>query len=274
MAADGWEGFFREYFTQDGIYYAAAISSRGNIATLVSGKACTGDIAVPETVENAGVTYDVTLVGYGAFEFCSGLTSVSLPASVAEIDAYAFTLCSDLESVNIPARVTEIKEGTFDNCTSLASATLPENLTAIGEGAFGYCTALSEINSLAATPPVCYYNSFEAVDKITCILNVPEGTSIDYSLADVWTDFFNIVESDFAGSGETAVDAAADVKVYAAAGRIVVESAAAGTPIAVYSADGVQIYGGLADGFRAEIPARAGRPYIVKCGRSVFKTVM
>lgn len=236
-------------------------------------------------------------IGYGAFEFCSGLTSVSLPASVAEIDAYAFTLCSDLESVNIPARVTEIKEGTFDNCTSLASitlpagvtevgayafysctslasATLPENLTAIGEGAFGYCTALSEINSLAATPPVCYYNSFEAVDKIACILNVPEGTSIDYSLADVWTDFFNIVESDFAGSGETAVDAAADVKVYAAAGRIVVENAAAGTPIAVYSADGVQIYGGLADGFRAEIPARAGRPYIVKCGRSVFKAVM
>lgn len=139
---------------------------------------------------------------------------------------------------------------------------------------FGYCTALSEINSLAATPPVCYYNSFEAVDKITCILNVPEGTSIDYSLADVWTDFFNIVESDFAGSGEIAVDSAADVKVYAAAGRIVVENAAAGTPIAVYSADGVQIYGGLADGPRAEIPARAGKPYIVKCGRSVFKAVV
>ena len=103
---------------------------------------------------------------------------------------------------------------------------------------------------------------------------MPEGTADDYRAADVWKAFFNIVETDFAGSGEIAADAAVGAKVYAAAGRIVVENAAAGTPIAVYTADGVQVYGGTASGGRTEIPAQAGKLYIVRCGNAAYKTAM
>lgn len=52
------------------------------------------------------------------------------------------------------------------------------------------------------------------------------------------------------------------------------ENAAAGTPIAVYTADGVLIYGGVVSDTRTEIPSPAGKLYIVKCGKAVFKTVM
>ena len=103
---------------------------------------------------------------------------------------------------------------------------------------------------------------------------MPEGTADAYKAADEWKDFYNIVETDFSGTEEIAADAAADVTVYAAAGRIVVENAAAGTPIAVYSADGMLIYSGTVSDTRTEIPAPAGKLYIVKCGKAVFKTVM
>ena len=82
------------------------------------------------------------------------------------------------------------------------------------------------------------------------------------------------METDFAGSGEIAADAAAAAKVYAAAGCIVVENAAAGTPIAVYTADGVQVYGGTVSDGRTEIPAQAGKLYIVRCGNAAYKTAM
>ena len=103
---------------------------------------------------------------------------------------------------------------------------------------------------------------------------MPEGTADDYRAADGWKEFFNIVETDFSGIGEIAADAAAAAKVYAAAGRIVVENAAAGTPIVVYTADGVQVYGGTASDGRTEIPAQAGKLYIVRCGNAAYKTAM
>ena len=112
------------------------------------------------------------------------------------------------------------------------------------------------------------------MDKTACTLYVPEGTADGYKSANEWEDFYNIVETDFSGIEDIAADAAADVKVYAAAGRIIVENAAAGTPIAVYSADGVLIYGGVVSDAFTEIPAPAGKLYIVKCGNAVFKTVM
>lgn len=77
----------------------------------------------------------------------------------------------------------------------------------------------------------------------------------------------------FLGAEDVAFNEA-DVKVYAAAGRIVVENAASGTPIAVYSADGMLIYSGTVSDTFTEIPAPAGKLYIVKCGKAVFKTVM
>ena len=228
--ADVWKEFFYEYFMSGGIRYGAQTSPQGNIATVVAlaRGLYTGDITIPETVENGGITYTVTIIGDYAFSDCSSLTSI----------------------------------------------TIPDGVTEIGEGAFSGCSGLTEIYCAASVPPSCRSYCFLNVDKSACTLYVPEGTADDYRVADEWKDFYNIVETDFAGTEEIAADAAADVTVYAAAGRIVVENVAAGTPIAVYTADGVRIYSGVVSDTFTEIPAPAGKLYIVKCGKAVFKTVM
>ena len=63
----------------------------------------------------------VTTIGYGAFAYCSSLTSVTIPDSVTTIGAWAFRGCSSLTSVTIPDSVTAIGIYAFYNCSSLTS---------------------------------------------------------------------------------------------------------------------------------------------------------
>lgn len=54
-----------------------------------------GDVAIPKTIAYAGdsdgtKTYPVTMIGYRAFQNCSGLTSIVIPNSVTDIGVNAF----------------------------------------------------------------------------------------------------------------------------------------------------------------------------------------
>jgi len=284
-------------FEAGGIYYNITSDTYKTVEVTFGSSVYAGDITIPSSVSNSGTTYTVTSIGEGAFQYCSSLTSVAIPDGVTSIGERAFYKCSILTSINIPVGVmgigrfafsgcsslTKVTLGsgletiwgyTFSDCSSLTSINIPDKVATVGERVFYGCTSLVAIYCTPNEPPVCNSACFDYVDKSACTLYVPEGTADDYKAANVWKDFLNIVETDFAGTEEIAADAAADVKVYAAAGRIVVENAAAGTPIAVYTADGVLIYGGVVSDTRTEIPAPAGKLYIVKCGKAVFKTVM
>ena len=59
----------------------------------------TGDISIPEYVENEGFRYKVTAVGYAAFAYCDGITSVTLPNTVASVGHYAFYDCDGLKKL-------------------------------------------------------------------------------------------------------------------------------------------------------------------------------
>ena len=87
----------------------------------------------------------VESVGSRAFEGCSSLTSVLLPAtSVTSIGRSAFAKCTSLQSMSLPSRLKTIDEYTFNGCTSLSSVTIPYNVETIAAGAFQGC-ALTEI---------------------------------------------------------------------------------------------------------------------------------
>ena len=45
---------------------------------------------IPASVTYSGKTYSVTAIGFDAFAYCSGLTSVTIPNSVTYIDDQAF----------------------------------------------------------------------------------------------------------------------------------------------------------------------------------------
>ena len=87
----------------------------------------------------------VTSIGDYVFFGCSSLTSITLPEGVTSIGEYAFRDCSSLTSVTLPAGLTSIGEWAFFGCSSLTSVTLPAGLTSIGEGAFYDCSSLTSV---------------------------------------------------------------------------------------------------------------------------------
>jgi uncharacterized repeat protein (TIGR02543 family) len=100
--------------------------------TVVGNTSCTGSAAVPEGVTKIGATG-----GYGAF-YQSGITSVTIPASVTEIVWEAFAYAENLTSVTFAANslLTKIDQHAFAGTLKLKSMTLPSSLTWIGSMAF------------------------------------------------------------------------------------------------------------------------------------------
>ena len=88
----------------------------------------------------------MTTIGVGAFEYCNGLTSITIPNSVTNIDDYTFSDCNNLTSVSIGNSVAGIGNYAFAGCRNLTSVTIPNNVTAIGDYAFYKCYGLTSIN--------------------------------------------------------------------------------------------------------------------------------
>ena len=78
-----------------------------------------GNLTIPATVDNDGITYSVTGVDGGAFEYCVGLTSVTVPNSVKKIDDGAFFGCSSLKTVIIPDSIMTFGYNVFAQCDML-----------------------------------------------------------------------------------------------------------------------------------------------------------
>ena len=93
-------------------------------------------------LESVTIPTSVTYIGDFAFAECSGLKSVTIPAGVKVIDAGAFFGCSGLKSVSIPVGVTHIGDSAFAECSGLKSASIPAGVTYVGDAAFGYCRGL------------------------------------------------------------------------------------------------------------------------------------
>ena len=78
-------------------------------------------------------------VGTKAFEGCSRITKVLLPADVKKIGASAFKDCKRLKSIILPETLTSIGEKAFYDCSSLSTIDLPSGLSFIGNYAFSLC---------------------------------------------------------------------------------------------------------------------------------------
>ena len=106
------------------------------------------------------LTYFISLtsIGYSAFRYCNGLTSIAIPNSVTSIENYAFENCYGLTSIAIPNSVTSIGYDAFSSCAGLTSVVIPNSVTSIGGYAFSNCTGLTSIvipnsvSSMGANP--------------------------------------------------------------------------------------------------------------------------
>ena len=134
----------------------------------------------------------------GAFEGCSGLTTIVIPNSVTRIGTSAFEDCSNLKSVIMPKSLTYIGRYAFEDCSSLTAITIPHDVASIGECAFQDCINLSTITSEIEDLFVIEESTFASDNKVIysdATLIVPKGMKATYQSTAGWNNFKNIKEA-------------------------------------------------------------------------------
>ena len=207
-----------QIFEVDGICYQITSSTTPYTVAVNHNRSIeyTGSVTIPETVSYNGKVYSVTSIGYFAFRYCRGLTSVTIPNSVTSIGGGAFDGCWGLISVTIPNSVTSIGEEAFYGCSGLTSVTIPNSVTSIGALAFAGCSGLTSVTipnsvtsigdkafkrcpltkiySYAEYPPSCGTEVFSVVKKNCNLYVLPESVDI-YKTNQDWKEF-NILPMD------------------------------------------------------------------------------
>ena len=129
-----------------------------------------GDITIPATFVDEGITYSVIEVDPSAFEG-TAVTTLALPAtvnkigakafkdsslaslsitgktdfnSIASIGAEAFSGCTDFTTIVLPAGMTSIPEAMFKG-TAITEVLIPENIESISASAFEGCAKLTNL---------------------------------------------------------------------------------------------------------------------------------
>jgi len=121
-------------------YSLSFISNWGNGITkipqnLYRDSGLTGDLRIPN---------GVTEIGSYAFAN-TGITSVTLPASVKSIGDNAFSGCKTLGRVSFPEGLTQIGKSAFSNSGLSGDLRIPNNVTEIGSNAFEN-SAITSVN--------------------------------------------------------------------------------------------------------------------------------
>ena len=94
------------------------------------------NLVIPSTVTYEGKVYNVTRIGFDAFNQCDKLTFVDIPSSVKTIGVGAFNFCSSLTSITLKEGLEHIEWNAFEDCRSLENITFPNSLKTIGNYAF------------------------------------------------------------------------------------------------------------------------------------------
>ena len=125
----------------------------------------------------------LTSIGKGAFQFCTQLTSISMPnVSVEYLSDNAFSYCNSLISFKIPDSVTSIGIETFGYCYYLTSVTMPASLIKIDDYAFWECLQLSSVSIPASVTHIgngafanCYQMTSISVDESNMVYSSVDG---------------------------------------------------------------------------------------------------
>ena len=139
-----------------------------------------GSVDIPATIDGK----PVTSIGWGAFQLCSGITSITIPNSVISIEDGAFQNCSGLTSITIPSSVTSIANSAFWNCSGLTSITIPSSVTSIGVNVFYGCSGLTDITVDSSNPSYCSESGVLFNKDKTTLIYYPLGKNGSYTIPD------------------------------------------------------------------------------------------
>lgn len=296
---------FAEDVIIDGIKYSC--DAETGTATVSRGVDCRGAVTIPGSIYLDGRTYIVTGIGNSAFYNCKNITTIDFPESLSNIKARAFFGCSGLTSLEFHNSLKTIGESAFLGCNGLTSVYIPNSVTSIGVLAFYGCLNLESVeigenvsvigerafkdtkvmNPIihACTPPKIEYCEIEywpgteipnddfygdpPFDKKAFeegALYIPMESYRDYRQAYVWRNFKNMWPIGTSGIKDlTDADDAVTIN-----GNTISVDAEAGTPVSIYSVDGVLRYQGVGP---AEMELPVGT-YIILYGTKTEKVII
>lgn len=141
-----------------------------------------------------GATTNYKMTVYGNREYSGSLTIPSSvyyfgpTCAVVQVGSSAFENCSEITSVTIPASIIDIAWSAFSGCSGLTSVTIGEGIASIGSNAFANCSSLSSFTINAKEAPTVSANTFTNIPK-SCVLNYPEGSYASYAS---WSEWFTV----------------------------------------------------------------------------------
>ena len=142
---------------------------------------------------------------YGAFSYCTALTSIEIPASVETIGASAFKGCSSLATVTFE-KGSQLKTiggggssyyGAFGQLKNLMTVDMSActQVKTIGESAFDGDSELRLFKIGTETPPTCGRDAFSGINPYS-VLKVPSGCADAYKAKSGWNNFASITGLD------------------------------------------------------------------------------
>ena len=75
----------------------------------------------------------------------TGITSITIPNTVKDLQTYVFEDCKKLKTVKFPVGIKKISENLFEGCESITSVVVPSTVTEIGSSAYSGCKRLSSV---------------------------------------------------------------------------------------------------------------------------------
>ena len=179
----------------DNTAYIALIERSGTSVQIPAGTTKIANYAfyVYPSLSTVTIPDSVTSIGNYAFG-TSGLTSVTIPASVHAIRLSCFAYCNKLATVSLPDTLTTIAQNAFTGCSALTALTIPANVTTIGGDALniGSPTGKATLTMKPTTPPTIQSSTIrENVAKII----VPASSLEAYKTATNWAAHADIIEA-------------------------------------------------------------------------------
>jgi hypothetical protein len=178
-------------------------------------------------LENLAFPSQLEIIPYMAVADCKYLQSITIPATVTEIDdsafencrslksiifegeetpqgathraaaegsalwrigSWAFYNCHQLEHLTIPEGVTEVGDAAFYGCSYLEDMTLPSTVQEIGDNTFALCAKVKMIHVKAMTPPAIKAKTFFDVNRRIPVY-VPDEVVEAYKSDPYWSEF-------------------------------------------------------------------------------------
>ena len=189
---------------------------------------------------------------------------------ISQIIGGAFEECTGLTSVTIPNSVTSIGYGAFEYCWGLTSVTIPNSVTSIGDCAFSECTQLENVYCYAENVPSTKIDAFYDSDIRNSTLYVPGSALSSYKTTAPWSEFGTIKALDDTPANINTAKTRGIV-IQSVGGFITLSGLNTNERVDFFTVDGVALGSATATDGTATFSAKSGTIVVAKIGKESVK---